>query len=309
MRRLYISALGFLITLPVTACVLPSSEDSHDDFSDEGDVSSIEQEIVTWRNDQNGIILPGEAPWGSWQQRVYCNAGMWAVGYKMRVESSQGGGLSSGNDDTALNSVQLLCKDPTTGATEWISSYDGIWGDWHSSTSCSGTGNLLKGARMRIEGSQGGGDDTAANSVEFSCTKNGTIQAPGGQGWGSWGSWVQCPNDTAVCGLEIKFEGSQGGGDDTGMNGLELECCNLPAGVTCGDGQCNTVYESPQSCSTDCGYCGNGLCSVFENAWSCVQDCGYCGDGICYNESSPSCYEDCGGAGGPCSAREEMCSQ
>jgi hypothetical protein len=140
----------------------------------------------------------------------------------MRVEGSQGGG-----DDTALNSVQLLCRNPSTGATEWVSSYDGLWGSWNGSASCTNSGQYLKGAQMRIEGSQGGGDDTAANNVAFSCTDSTTIQAPGGQGWGSWGGYASCPASSAVCGLSIRFEGSQGGGDDTAMNGLELLCCSL----------------------------------------------------------------------------------
>jgi len=173
------------------------------------------------RTDLTTTVRPGEGSWGSWQPRAFCRPGTWAVGYRMRVESSQGGG-----DDTALNSVQLLCKDPNTGATESVSSYDGIWGNWYNTASCAASGQFLNGAHMRIESSQGGGDDTAANNVEFSCTDSSTVQAPGGQGWGSWLGWSSCPAQSAVCGLSIRFEGSQGSGDDTAMNGLELLCCS-----------------------------------------------------------------------------------
>lgn len=184
---------------------------------------------VTSRNDQNGVIVPGQGYWGAWYQAVYCSLGTYAVGYRMRVETSQGGGISNGNDDTALNAVQLLCMDPMTGATSLISSHDGLWGSWNQSASCAGADNYLKSARIRIESSQGGGtnDDTAANDVEFGCSQGGTIHAPGGQTWGSWSTWKQCPSGTAVCGLRSRFESSQGGGDDTAMNGLELKCCNL----------------------------------------------------------------------------------
>jgi hypothetical protein len=254
-------------------------------------IDSTAREIQGWRNDQNGILLPPEGPWGSWRQDVYCTDGMWAVGYQMRVESSQGGGLSGGNDDTSLNSTRLLCRHPINGASEWITPYDGLWGTWRSASSCPGLGNHLTGVRLRLEGSQGGDDDTAANDLEFACARGGTIHAPGGHAWGSWGSWYYCPNNTAICGLDIKFEGSQSGGDDTAMNGIELACCNLPSAV-CGDGTCDSTTENPTSCSSDCGFCGNGLCSVYETANTCVQDCGYCGDGICYNEFN--CYSDCG---------------
>ncbi|WP_437926280.1 hypothetical protein [Sorangium sp. So ce291] len=48
-----------------------------------------------------------------------------------------------------------------------------------------------------------------------------------GAGWGGWRDWAYCPTGTAVCGLSIRFEGSQSGGDDTAMNGLRLHCCSL----------------------------------------------------------------------------------
>ena len=80
----------------------------------------------------------------------------------------------------------------------------------------------------------------------------------------------------------------------------------------CGNSVCDT-YETPATCSSDCGYCGNGICrSQFENAGNCVQDCGYCGDGTCYgSETNESCVNDCSvcgdgtcsGANGPATAR------
>ncbi|HWO21070.1 MAG TPA: M57 family metalloprotease [Kofleriaceae bacterium] len=103
------------------------------------------------RSDQVSAVKPGEGSWGDWRNRAYCSEGSWAVGYRMRVESNQSGG-----DDTALNSVQLLCKNPSTGATEWVSSYDGLWGSWNGSASCASSGQYLKGAQMRIESNQGG---------------------------------------------------------------------------------------------------------------------------------------------------------
>jgi len=83
-------------------------------------------------------------------------------------------------------------------------------------------------SRPAIEPPQGGGDDTAGNDVEFSCTDSSMIHAPGGLGWGSWGGLSGCPAQSAVCGLSIKFEDWEGAnGDDTAMNGLSLDCCSL----------------------------------------------------------------------------------
>jgi hypothetical protein len=183
------------------------------------DLQTMEKSVTTWRTDQVAEISLYVGPWGTWRQSVYCNPGFWAVGYKMRVESDQGGG-----DDTALNSVQLLCKSPS-GVTEWIMSHEGIWGDWREPAEC--VGSYLWSAQMKVESPQGKGDDTAANAVKFSCSGGGTITAPGEQRWGSWNDWQSCPPNSAVCGFAIQLEDRQGNGDDTAMNGMRLYCCSL----------------------------------------------------------------------------------
>jgi hypothetical protein len=180
------------------------------------EVGSVSQGLATWRADQVAEITPSTGNWGDWRQKIYCSPGMYAIGYKMRVESSQGLG-----DDTALNSVILLCSSGST--TEEIQSYEGIWGNWRDMAQCSG-GHLI-GARLRVESPQGGGDDSGATDAEFSCSNSGTIHAPGGMAWGNWENWNTCPANSAICGLSIRYESGQGGGDDTAMNGIQLYCC------------------------------------------------------------------------------------
>lgn len=183
---------------------------------------------ASFRSDEVGDITPASGPWGEWKQRIYCSPGMWAVGYQLRTEKPQGGG-----DDSALNSVKLRCASPNGQRSEWISSYDGLWGTWRSAAECKNpsgrSNNFLKGARVRMEKPQGRGDDTAANDVQFSCSRGGSIHASGGGQWGDWDPWSYCPAGSAVCGLSIRFEPYQGGSsDDSAMNGLNLRCCKLP---------------------------------------------------------------------------------
>jgi len=54
-----------------------------------------------------------------------------------------------------------------------------------------------------------------------------TVDVPGGTGWGAWRAEVYCPRNHYVCGVRQRVEGSQGRGDDTSVNDIELRCCPL----------------------------------------------------------------------------------
>jgi hypothetical protein len=75
------------------------------------------------------------------------------------------------------------------------------------------------------------GSVTAAGSLdvvgEITARDAGSIISPGDGYWGSWWSWTYCPQYTYVCGATVRIESSQGGGDDTAMNGIKLACCSL----------------------------------------------------------------------------------
>jgi hypothetical protein len=138
----------------------------------------------------------------------------------MRVEDSQGGG-----DDTALNSVEFQCTDRKGGKSNLLG-HPGQWGSGRDWASCP-AGGYIKGGEMKIEGGQGGGDDTAGNSVRVQCTTSTTaLEAPGGGAWGGWQAVANCPTGQVACGAEVRIEGSQGNGDDTAMNGLKFVCCD-----------------------------------------------------------------------------------
>lgn len=185
------------------------------------------QACTTPRADVTADLAPADGSWGTWRKTVYCPPGEYAVSYKMRVEGSQGSG-----DDTSLNSVQLECKAPTGGPSWWVSSHNGFWGGWGATASCKNANsgaptNFLDGARLRVEPSQGSGDDTGANDATFSCSQGDVINPGGGRGFGSWSNDAICPADSAVCGISVRTEDPQGSGDDTAMNGMRLKCCRV----------------------------------------------------------------------------------
>ena len=172
------------------------------------------------RNDYVNSITPGIGYWGDWSNWAMCPSGQFAVGYKIRAEGSCGD-----CDDTALNAVNLTCANWPRTQVALREPHPGIWGAWHPESRC--THGPINGMQIRIEGKLGEGhDDTAANDLLASCVSGQTIQAPGGLGWGGFSAMQRCPSGSAVCGARIRIEGSQGDGDDTAMNGIELACCS-----------------------------------------------------------------------------------
>lgn len=181
---------------------------------------SARGEAVTW-------VTPGTGHWGSWRL-AGCPAGTWATGFALRRETYQGPELKD-HDDSALNSVKLTCSG---GAV--IDPGGGPWGTWSSTMPC-GANKYLTAAKVRIEPPQADKDDSAANDVVFQCSnktrsETDTLQIKRTDDAGKWGTegpMTACPAGTAVCGLSIRVEDLQAGGDDTAMNGLALHCCKL----------------------------------------------------------------------------------
>jgi hypothetical protein len=197
---------------------------------DDQSTETTSQEILASPPDKfTGWITVWEGTWGTWRQEVYCNNGWLATGFQQRVEPP----LGSSKDDTALNSVTLRCKQQSGPAFEFISSHDGWWGNWGSQPICPGgdyyaPDNWVNGARLKVEPSQGGGDDTGGNAAQMSCINGGTVSADNDGPWGNWQGLAQCGQGQAVCGIRIKVEPMLGSDrDDTAMNGLKLACCTL----------------------------------------------------------------------------------
>ena len=108
--------------------------------------------------------------------------------------------------------------------------YAGIWGTWGKSEFCQ-PGSFVFGYSLRSETGVGSDfDDTALNSVSLKCRSPGSswtsqyLYSRTGY-WGYWSSPRYCSGtDNPVVGFKVKFERSQGGGDDTAANDIDLYC-------------------------------------------------------------------------------------
>ncbi|XP_065514169.1 vitelline membrane outer layer protein 1 homolog [Caloenas nicobarica] len=163
------------------------------------------------------IAVDNGGPWGEWGDPEICPRGAFATGFQLKVEPPRG----FFGDDSGLNGVRLLCGD--TG-TVTVTSSVGPRGAWSPPQRCP-QGRPLVSFRLRVEPPRGLWDDTAANSLDVTCAGGAVLEGPGGPR-GQWGNWSgHCPLGWGVCGLRSRLEPPQRGGDDTGMNGVEMLCC------------------------------------------------------------------------------------
>ncbi|XP_064425655.1 vitelline membrane outer layer protein 1 homolog [Latimeria chalumnae] len=103
----------------------------------------------------------------------------------------------------------------------------GPWGEWTWKETCR-DGTYAIGFSLKVEGSQGDGDDTALNGIRLHCsTLNSNLQSypieSGSGPWGSWTSDVWCP-DGYLTAFQLKVEPHIGRGDDTAANDLKFRC-------------------------------------------------------------------------------------
>ncbi|KAK9954915.1 hypothetical protein ABG768_014829 [Culter alburnus] len=176
---------------------------------------SIERSFVSTLTVTNG--LEG----GSWGQREFCPSGTYAAGFSLKVEEPS----HVMYDDTSLNGIRLHCVYPSKGSHELYATIEsdvGNWGEWTDIKWC--PSGFLKAFQLRVEPSQGNGDDTAANNIRFSCS-DGVVLKGDGTAWGDWGDWSSACGGKGICGIKTRVEGPQGSGDDTALNDAQMYCC------------------------------------------------------------------------------------
>ncbi|KAL5268349.1 hypothetical protein ACHWQZ_G002274 [Mnemiopsis leidyi] len=128
--------------------------------------------------------------------------------------------------------------------------YYGYWGNWGSWEYCDE--GYATSFSQKVEGNQGGGDDTALNGICLHCNNDKTICSTVGP-WGSWVRSEQC--DAGFTGADFKVESNQGGGDDTAANGLELVCASGGSLFTSNMGSWGS-WEGYKYCSSGQRICG-----------------------------------------------------
>lgn len=185
---------------------------------------SDEITVIVGRPDDTGELNPGDVKWGEWQPDANCAPGSYATNFSQRVEPKN----AKGDDDTALNSVRLVCAKRDGSGPVTITSHEGWWGSWAQPATGCPAGTFINAVRIRNEAPHGGKkDDTASNDVNMKCSNGTELNAGNGTTWGEWSQYRECPVGSAVCGVSIKIEEKKGKGDDVAMTGLRLRCCAL----------------------------------------------------------------------------------
>merc|ERR1719186_440628 len=133
------------------------------------------------------VALRWNGMWGDWGLAEFCSPGSFVYGFSQRSERKQGSG-----DDTALNTIELYCKEPNrpNKVTDSIRSSSGFWGDFSKAAFCDFSAPV-NGFQVKEEPAQGGGlgggDDTSLNEIALYCMdSHHKIRTSVRTGWGSW---------------------------------------------------------------------------------------------------------------------------
>ncbi|XP_060622939.2 vitelline membrane outer layer protein 1-like [Anolis sagrei] len=96
----------------------------------------------------------------------------------------------------------------------------GPWGDWGFGQTChTGHANAFS---LKMQKSQGPGDDTAMNGIRLFCTNGEVIESISGP-WGEWTEIQRCPKGNLKS-FSLRVEKKLLAGDDTAANNIEFSC-------------------------------------------------------------------------------------
>ncbi|CAF0936199.1 unnamed protein product, partial [Brachionus calyciflorus] len=153
---------------------------------------------------------------GVWGQLEECDQNDYVVGFRTKLQLAQGAGLSNGNDDTALNGVELICSN-----SKKIKSSEGQWGSWDPNFRYCSNFRKVVGFSYGIEKKQNNGDDTATNVIRLKCSDSLKISSLEGT-WSTSKISLDCPANQNIVGLKTQIEPLCS--DNTASNNIEFVC-------------------------------------------------------------------------------------
>ncbi|MDU8631145.1 metallophosphoesterase [Pseudomonas syringae group sp. 243L2] len=160
--------------------------------------------------------------WGTWGPSARCPSGLYINAFDVKGEKWQGD-----DDDTAVNAIVMYCHDDVG-----LRSKEGGWGTFSGYRKCPAD-QAIVGFQLKMEPSQGDGDDTAVDSVRFVCEGGQSIAAAYDTSYGVWKKTFRCPAGMVAIGFETRVEDYQGDDDDkydddTALNGMRMKCGSKP---------------------------------------------------------------------------------
>lgn len=113
--------------------------------------------------------------------------------------------------------------------SDGVIEFSGLWGEW-GKTYKAASRYYACGVLLRFDFNRS--DKTSVNGIEmrFCDSQNWNIQKtfsfPGDKGDWYYDKYVACPKNSYIYGFSVKFQDSQGSGDDTAVNGFQFICMN-----------------------------------------------------------------------------------
>jgi len=174
------------------------------------------------------LSSPNLTDWGTWGSWERCSPGAKVISFQIQVEPWDA--WDGFTDDSCMNSIKFVCGDPATGIpTQMITSKQGPFGRYRNMHYCP-TNSFAVGFMLRVvEDETALVDDTATNNLRILCFGSTTgYMELDGENWGQWTNPRACSPLEYICGLQTQVQDNQGvGGDDTALNNIKVECCDL----------------------------------------------------------------------------------
>jgi len=144
----------------------------------------------------------------------YCPEGSYVYGYRVLTHT-----------DTALNSLELICRQPNHNKeTRRISSRSGSQGTWSQDVFCNGLNDPVIGFSVKEQSNREVGELNLIKDVKLVCKREYELLALSRSNKGSWQPIQRCNNGFAVVGLRTREEGALGEDDGATLSGVELVC-------------------------------------------------------------------------------------